>query len=107
MADLANVKPESADIDDRPERDGFSLAGPVVGSKILIQLGVHPWCLLAMHVGILGGIGLLFIVKRHRGTRSHLRTISASSASGCSPYGLFNGFAILAREDPPAEWVVE
>jgi len=96
-----------------PNATDFFCTASMVGSKILIQFGVHPWLLLAIIVGILGGIGFLFIAKRQElgeafGIyRAHLGTFLGIGLLTI-PIGIvFNGFAILAREYPPAEWVVK
>lgn len=96
-----------------PNATDFFCGASALGSKILIQFGVHPWLLLAIIVGILGGIGLLFIVKRHDlgdafGIyRGHFGTFLGIGLLTIPIGILFNGFAILAREYPPAEWVVK
>jgi len=79
----------------------------------LIQFGVHPWLLLAIIVGILGGIGFLFVAKRQEigdafGIyRAHLNTFLGIGLLTIPIGIIFNGLAILAREYPPAEWVVK
>jgi len=96
-----------------PNATDFFCNASAVGSKILIQFGVHPWLLLAIIVAILGGIGFLFVAKRHEigdafGIyRAHLNTFLGIGLLTIPIGIIFNGLAILAREYPPAEWVVK
>jgi hypothetical protein len=96
-----------------PNATDFFCNASAVGSKILIQFGVHPWLLLAIIVAILGGIGFLFVAKRHEigdafGIyRAHLATFLGIGLLTIPIGIIFNGLAILAREYPPAEWVVK
>jgi hypothetical protein len=82
------------------------------GSKVLIELGTRPWLLLTLVVALLGLIGFLFVAaRRDLGAafavyRKHLRTFLGIGVLTI-PIGIaYNGLAILARENPPMDWVV-
>jgi hypothetical protein len=83
------------------------------GSKIVIRLSTRPLLLVTTFLVILGAIIALFYSRRKELReafalyRRHLTTFLGIGAFTI-PIGIvFNGLAILVRENPPMEWVVK
>jgi hypothetical protein len=83
------------------------------GSRIVIRLVTRPLLLVTTFLVIIGAIVALFVSRRKilreafAIYRHHLKTFIGIGAFTI-PIGIvFNGLAILVRENPPMEWVVK
>jgi hypothetical protein len=83
------------------------------GSRLVTSLFNQPALLLGIFLGILALIVALFVIKRQelgeafRLYKRHIR-LFAGIGLFTIPIGIaFNGFALLVRENPPVEWMME
>jgi hypothetical protein len=83
------------------------------GSQIVGTMISRPWLLVLTFLGSLGAIVALFIVKRHTlGEafalyRGHWRLFGRIGLFTIPIGVIFNGFAILIRDNPPVDWVMQ
>ncbi len=83
------------------------------GSKIVIRLATRPLLLISTFLAIIGAIVALF-ASRWKDLREafgmyrhHFRTFIGIGAFTIPIGIIFNGLAILVRENPPMEWVIK
>jgi hypothetical protein len=83
------------------------------GSQLVGRMISHPWMIVLTFVGILGAIVALFVVKRRTlgeafGLyRAHWRLFGGIGLFTIPIGVVFNGFAILVRDNSPVDWVMQ
>ncbi|HVL22607.1 MAG TPA: hypothetical protein VM450_00895 [Thermomicrobiales bacterium] len=82
-------------------------------SRLATQLWPYPYRLVITFLAIIAAIGVLFMSRRDELReafglyRAHLRTFLLIGAATL-PIGIaFNGFALIAQQYPPMDWIVQ
>lgn len=83
------------------------------GSRFVTRFFNEPVALITVALAIIGVVVALFVTQRQqlrealRFYRQHLGTFAGIGAMALPIGIIFNGFAILVRNNPPMEWVVK